>query len=266
MKTLAFLGHPSEDRYCFNWCIDGQELGYQTKMNDISGLTRNDIIIVDKKTELDLTTSSAKKILFFPDVIRTEELSSPYLNERTDLLAYMADFVDIIVMPPNKEVMAYARKITGKEVYPFTFGVYRQYFSYFPAKFPKKDIQLGYCWSPFGNRRDDLAKSLRAKRISAFGKDMFVALSKCSFALNGHFTLLLNNEQRLTEIPLACTIPVSEPLSSPELLSDLYWLPVEEYPKKFSRKEYLEIIKNNAQAVRHKYNSLESLRMILSYL
>ena len=85
-------------------------------------------------------------------------------------------------------------------------------------------------------------------------------------ALNAHFTPLLNNEQRLTEIPLACTIPVSEQLSAPELLSDLYWVPIEEYPKRFSRKEYMEIIKNNVQAVRHKYNSLESLRMILSYL
>ena len=266
MKTITFIGHPDQDRYCYNWCIDGQELGYQTKLNDISGLTRDDIIIIDKRTDLDFTSSPAKKILFFPDVIQTEDFESPYLIERTTLLAYMADYVDFIVMPPNKEVMAYAHKITQKDIYPFTFGVYRQYFSYFPAKFPKKNIELAYCWSPFSTRRDNIAKSMRAQSFTAYGKDMFRALSKCSFALNAHFTPLLNNEQRLTEIPLACAIPVTEQLSAPELLSDLYWVPIEEYPKRFSRKEYMEIIKNNVQAVRHKYNSLESLRMILSYL
>ena len=266
MKTIAFFGNPHKDRYCYNWCIDGQELGFQTKINDLSGLTKNDIVIIDRKSRLDFSSCPARKVLFFPDLIRTESVVTPYLNHRTNLFLRMAKFADIIVMPPNKEAMAYARKISQKDVFPFTFGVYRQYFSFFPAKFPRKTTPLGFCWTIGSMRRDFIAKALNAKEISGFGKDMFKKVSHCTFALNAHYSPLLNNEQRLTEIPLSCTIPVSEPLSWPEMLSDLYWLPIEEYPKTFSRKEYMEIIKNNVKAVRQKYNSLESLKMILSYL
>ena len=138
MNTIAFLGVPLKDRYSFNWCIDGQELGYQTRLNDISNLTSKDIIIIDKQTKIDFTSSPAKKILFFPDVISTETVESPYLLERTLLLTRLAPHVDLIVMPPNPEVMMYAHQLTQKDVFPFTFGVYRQYFSFFPAKFPQK--------------------------------------------------------------------------------------------------------------------------------
>ena len=200
MKTIAFFGNPAPDRYSYNWCIDGQELGYQTKLNDMSGLTKDDVVIIDKQSQLDFSSCPAKKILFFPDLICTETVQTPYLNHRTNLFLEMAKKVDLIVMPPNKEAMAYGRSISQKDVFPFTFGVYRQYFSFFPAKFPSKNTQLGFCWTLGSNRRDTIARRLKAKPISAYGKEMFKHLSRCSFALNAHFSPLPNNEQRLAEI------------------------------------------------------------------
>ena len=266
MTTITFLGNYNPNRYIYNWSIDAQELGYQTKINDISGLTKNDIIIIDKQTMIDFQQSPAKKILVYPDLICTESVQSQYLLSRTKVFMLCAPHVDFIVMPPNMDSIKFAQGLSGKDVFPLSFGVYRKYFSFFPKRFPKKSIKLGYCWTMGGEHRDKVAKSLNATEIQGYGKAMFIQLQKCHFVLNAHYSSLKNNEQRLTEIPLACAIPVSEPLAYPELLSDLYWVPIEEYPKEFSRKEYMEIIKNNIQAVRSKYNSLESLKMLLSYL
>lgn len=266
MTTITFLGKESPHRYVYNWSLDAQELGYQTKLNDVSGLTKNDIIIIDKQTNVDFQSSPAKKILVFPDLICTETVQNKYLIMSAGVFMRCAPHVDFIVMPPNMDSIAFAQKISGKDVFPLSFGVYRKYFSFFPRRFPKKNFMLGFCWTMGGTHRDSVARSLGARHITGFGQQMFNEFQKCHFVLNAHYSPLPNNEQRLTEIPLACSIPVSEPLAYPELLSDLYWVPIDEYPKQFSRKEYMEIIKNNVDAVRHKYNSLESLKMLLSYM
>jgi hypothetical protein len=267
MKTIAFFGNANPNRYPFNWSFDAVELGYKAQLNTLEGLTKNDIIVIDKIHQFDFSISPAKKILVFPDLIRTETIEDRYLNSRAVMLYQMSKKIDIIAMPPNMGSISYARKICNKPVFPLTFGVYRKYFSFFPKKFPKKYHDLGYCWTGGSERRETIAEQLNAKQISVFGKEMFVELAKCRYGLNAHFSPLLNNEQRITEIPLACAIPVSEPLASPEMFSDIHWIPISEYnPHALSRKEYMEIIKHNIQAVRTKYNSLESLRMLLSFL
>ena len=266
MTTIAFFGNPNPNRYSYNWSLDAQELGYQTQINTLNGLTKDDIIVIDKNTRIDVSSSPAKKILVFPDLICTATVQNEYLLSSTSIFLENSSKVDFIVMPPNMDSIAFAQKLSQKDVYPLTFGVYRKYFSFFPNKFPRKEMMLGYCWTGGSKRRTDIALSLQAKRIRGFGQEMFVQLSKCRFVLNAHYSPLRNNEQRLTEIPLACSIPVSEPLASPELFSDLHWIPIEDHPKELSRKEYMEIVKHNIQAVRHKYNSLESLKMLLSYL
>jgi len=85
--------------------------------------------------------------------------------------------------------------------------------------------------------------------------------------LNAHYTDLLNNEQRLTEIPLSMSIPVTEPLGMPEQFADLKLVSIEEYrPEIFSPKEYREIVRHNLRVVLEKYNSRESLRQMLAYI
>ena len=267
MKTIAFIGKEDPNCYPYNWLRDAESLGYAAQLNTLQGLGRGDVIIIDKRNTIDISGSPAKKILFFPDLIETKSFTNPYLRSRTELLCHMHTMVDIIAMPPNLESMEMAAYLTGKPIFPFMFGVYTQYFDYVPKRFPRKHTEIGYCWSPGSHHRDSIAKNLRAKKQSGFGKDMIDALAGCRFSLNAHYTPLPNNEQRLAEIPLACSVPVSEPLSAPELLSDLHWIPISEYRVQMhSRKEYMSIIRHNFHAVRNKYNSKESLRQLLSYL
>lgn len=267
MRTIAFIGKTSKDCYPYNWCKNAVELGYSAKLNDIGGLGKDDVIIIDKKTMMDVSSSPAKKILLFPDLISTTTVQSEYLRTRAQLVWFMHKKVDIIAMPPNLDNIALVEQLTGKPTFPIVFGAYTQYLSYFPRRYPRKTIELGYCWSPGSEHRQKIALDLRAQRIEGFGADMIRGLSQCRFGLNAHYTPLLNLEQRMTEIPIAGTIPVSEKLSCPELIKDIHWIPIEEYkPNMLTRKEYISIVVNNIKAVRDKYNSKESLKMLLSLL
>ena len=80
MKTIAFLGDPSPNFTIFNWCTNAEELGFSAKINDISALTKDDIIIIDKMTDIKVDSSPAKIVLYYPDVVTTENHQSVYLN------------------------------------------------------------------------------------------------------------------------------------------------------------------------------------------
>ncbi|MEW6665502.1 MAG: hypothetical protein AB1512_09810 [Thermodesulfobacteriota bacterium] len=267
MKTVCFIGDPNPHYSSYNWMINAQELGYSSRLNDLSGLTRNDVIIVDKFTEVDISSSPAKKILYFPDVIGPNWVTNRYIRHRTSLLLKMAHKVDIIVVPPNVKVMNYAHKVTKKPVFKMLFGVYTSYFQFVPPTFPHKSVQRGFCWSLGSRRRDQLIAKYGLAQIQGFGQEMIHNLSKCHYAFNAHYTSLPNNEQRLTEIPLALTIPVSEPLSDPEQLAKLHIVPLNKVEETFlDPEQYRALACENLNVVMKEYNSRESLKLLLSYL
>jgi hypothetical protein len=267
MMTVCFIGDPNPHYSSFNWMINAHELGYFSKLNDLSGLTRKDVIIVDKYTGIDFSSSPATKILYFPDVVGSGLIRGRYLRNRTNLLMRMAPMVDLIVMPPNEDLIKYARRVTNKPVFKMLFGAYTRYFDFIPSAFPKKSIERGFCWSLGSKRRDKLITRYGLVQITGFGHEMISGLSKCLYAFNAHFTSIPNNEQRLTEIPLAMTIPVSEPLGDSRQLSELFIVPLTKIDKSVIESEqYRSIANTNLKAVVNKYNSRESLRLILSHL
>jgi hypothetical protein len=267
MRTVCFIGDPNPHYSSYNWMINAQELGYASRMNDISGLTHRDVIVIDKFTHVDLSSSSAKKILYFPDVVGSNWITSRYIRHRNRLLHSAARHCDILVVPPNQEVVKYARRATRKPVFKMLFGAYTRYFQFIPPTIPEKTIPRGFCWSLGSKHRDRLIYKYGLVRIQGFGEEMITGLSRCHYAFNAHYTSIPNNEQRLTEIPLALTIPVSEPLSDPGQLSDLYVVPLSEVETtNLDPEQYRRIAHENLRAVMDKYNSRESLRLILSYL
>ena len=95
MKTIAFLGDPSPQFTLFNWRINAEELGFSAKLNDIGGLTKDDIIIIDKMTDIDFSSSPAKVVLYYPDVVMTERHQSEYLRKRALALCVLAEDADL---------------------------------------------------------------------------------------------------------------------------------------------------------------------------
>lgn len=262
---IAFVGRNSPDTYSQVWCQNAQELGYLSSVNDISGLTKKDIVIYDKWVSEESANTNALKVLFFPDVFCDSELG--YLNARKEILAATHEYVDIMIVPPNSMLIEYAQKLYQKPVFSMMFGVYTTYFSFVRPKFPHKKEELGYCWSSFSDRRDALARRMNAKRIERNGQEMIDEMRSFRYMLNGHYTDILNNEQRLTEIPLSMSIPVSEELSDPEQLKDLHIVSIHDYQKDmYTVQEQKEIVRHNLRAVYEKYNSRTSLAQILSHV
>lgn len=262
---IAFVGTNSPDTYSQVWCQNAQELGYLSTINDISGLTKKDIVIYDKWVSKESAHTNALKVLFFPDVFCESELG--YLNARKEILAATHELVDVMIVPPNPMLIEYAQKLYQKPVFGMMFGVYTTYFTFVRPKFPHKKEDLGYCWSPFSDRRDALARKMNAQKIQCNGQDMIDGMRSFRYMLNGHYTDILNNEQRLTEIPLAMSIPVSEELSDPEQLIDLHIVPVQNYRKDmYTLQEQKEIVRHNLRTVFEKYNSRTSLEQILSHV
>ena len=262
-KKIVFMGVDSDNHYARVWSRNAQELGYLSDINNISGLSRSDIVIYDKRIPEHAKDTRAVKVLFFPDVF--SEDTEGYLGSRKVMFEEAYPFADVLIVPPNPKLIAYAQKKSQKPVFAMLFGVYTNYFSFVRSKYPHKKEDLGFCWSPFSQRRDALARNLQAKRIHLFGQEMIDAMRPFRYMLNGHYTDILNNEQRLTEIPLAMAIPVSEELADPSQLQDLHIVPVSEYKADmYTLQEQKEIVRHNLRTVYEKYNSRVSLAQIIS--
>ncbi len=265
MKTIVFLGNPDPKFTLPTWYVNAEELGFSARMNDISGLTKDDIIVIDKRTDIDVSSSPARVVLYYPDVVLTERHQSDYLHKRALALFLMAENADLVVCPPNDEVLSFVRQATDKPTMKMLFGAFTTNFKYTPRVFPKKKIERGFCWSLGSAHRDPLIREYNLTYVKGWGGELIRGLSRCRYVFNGHYTPILNNEQRLTEIPLSLSIPVSQPLSDPEQLKDLYIIPVASFHDTvLSQKEYLQIVRANVIAVHKKYNSRESLRNILT--
>ena len=226
--------------------------------------TKEDIIIVDKQTDIDLSSTPATVVLFYPDVTCTEEVQNEYLKTRALALYVMSEHADVVVCPRNKDVVSFVANLTNKTSIMMYLGVFRRYFDFVPRRFPQKTIERGFCWSLGSTHRDPLIQKYNLTQVHGWGAKLIVGLSRCKYVFNAHFTKIRNNESRLTEIPLSFALPVSEQLSDPEFFSDLYIVPLEDFHNhSITQKEYMGYIRSNIIAVRKKYNSLEALRDLL---
>ena len=270
-KTIVFVGkhnvRQDNTRWFYGkiWKKNAEELGYSSKFNDLHGLTKNDVVIFDKYILMPeaMKALSAKKVLFYPDVFENNP-SNEYLYNRFYVLMQSVNYIDALFIPPNKVLLEQLRSTLSIPVYPVMFGVYTHFFSFIQNRFPQKRYDLGYCWLLGSQKRDQQAYTLRAKHVLGHGQQMMDNSRPFQYMLNAHYSYLLNNEQRLTEIPLSFAIPVSEPLGMPEQLADLQYVPIDEYkPGMFSKKEYKQIVRHNLRVVIEKYNSRTSLQQIL---
>jgi hypothetical protein len=263
-RTISFIGGSTEDHYSRVWFQNAQELGYLAKLNDINGLTKNDVVIYDKFVEQENTETPAYKVCLFPDVF-SEDIQSEYLNTRMEMLRDIIPLVDMLIIPPNPSLLSFVRKTFQIPVYGMNFGVYTTYLSFVRPRLPDKKNEVGFCWLPFSERRTKIKQFFHATQVHGFGREMIDGMRPFRYMLNAHYTEILNNEQRLTEIPLSLSIPVSEELADPKRLSDLHIVSLKDYvPNMYGKKEYKKIVRHNLRTVYEKYNSRNSLQQILS--